>query len=252
MNKETLYWKLAWDTFQLQIFDYNSDINIINDWIKQNNYKVKNILELGCGAGHYLKLLKKYGYKCVGLDIDDKILEYAKQRIFQGDNSIKLLRGNVLTNPFPFLRERFDLVLVKHLSFALIDLEKVLDYAKKTLNPKGPKLLVFDFMIATKDKLNKEILSIDNDIKNSLFLVRLNRMELKEELNKYIWKECYIIKNNRNRTIFIKTNTRSLWFIRPKELNNLLKKKNIEVKKELEEETGIDNLKGVTIYGTFN
>jgi hypothetical protein len=143
------------------------------------------------------------------------------------------------------------LVLAKHLSFALVDLEKVLDYAKKALNPRGPRLLVFDFMVANKDNLDKEILSIDSAVKDCLFLVRLNRMELRKELNGYIWEEFYIIRDTRGRVTFTKTNTRNLWFLRSSELNKLLKEKGVEIENELGEDTGINNLKGVTIYGKF-
>ena len=251
MDKKILYWKLAWDTFHLQVFDYESDANRINNWIKGKNYKAENTLEIGCGAGRYLKFLKKFGYNCVGLDIDDKILEYARETALQEDKDVELVKGDILKRIPSFLKERFDLVLAKHLSFALFDLEKVLDYAKKALNPKGPKLLVFDFMVANKDNLDKEILSIDSAVKGFLFLVRLNRMELRKELNGYIWEEFYIIRDTRGRTTFTKTNTRSLWFLRSSELNKLLKEKGVEIENELEEDTGINNLKGVTIYGKF-
>ena len=251
MDKKTLYWKLAWDTFHLQVFDYEGDANRINDWIKKENYNVKNILEIGCGAGRYLKFLKKLGYKCVGVDKDVDVLKYATQTVLQEDKDIELVKGNILKRIPSFLKERFDLVLAKHLSFALVELEKVLDYAKRALNPKGPRLIAFDFLVANKDNLDKEILSIDSAVKDCLFLVRLNQMELKKELNGYIWKEFYIIRDTRSRATFTKTNTRSLWFLCSSELNKLLKEKGVKIEDGLEEDTEINNLKGVTIYGKF-
>ena len=246
-----MYWKLAWDTFHLQVFDYKGDISKINNWIKKENYNVANILEIGCGAGRYLKFLKKLRYKCVGIDKDDNILEYARQIVLQEDNDIKLAKEDILARISSVFKRRFDLVLAKHLSFSANDLEKVLDYAKKALNPKGPRLLVFDFMVANKGNLDGEILSIDNAVKDRLFLVRLNRMELKKELNEYRWQEFYIIREARGKIRFTKTNTRSLWFFPLEELNKLLRDKNIEVENEVREDTGINNLEGVTIYGKF-
>jgi len=68
----------------------------------------------------------------------------------------------------------------------------------------------------------------------------------------------FVAKNNqvvqrdtRGRATFTKTNTRSLWFLCSSELNKLLKEKGVEIENELEEDTGINNLKGVTIYGKF-
>ena len=251
MDKKTMYWKLAWDTFHLQVFNYESDINRINSWIKERSYKVANILEIGCGAGRYLKLLKKLGYKCVGVDKDADILEYARQIVLQDDKEIELVKGDILEGIPSVFKERFDLVLAKHLSFPLVDLEKTLDYAKKALNPKGHRLLVFDFIVANKSNIDKEILSIDNAVKDYLFLVRQNRMELRKELNGYKWEEFYIIRDARDGVSFIKSNTRSLWFLSSDELNKLLKDKGIEIENELREDTGINNLQGVTIYGRF-
>jgi len=82
-------------------------------------------------------------------------------------------------------------------------------------------------------------------------LVRLNRMELRKELNGYKWEEFYIIRDARDGVSFIKSNTRSLWFLSSDELNKLLKDKGIEIENELREDTGINNLQGVTIYGRF-
>lgn len=59
------------------------------------------------------------------------------------------------------------------------------------------------------------------------------------------------IKKYRGKIRFTKTNTRSLWFFPLEELNKLLRDKNIEVENEVREDTGINNLEGVTIYGKF-
>ncbi len=246
-----MYWKLAWDTFHLQVFDYEGDVNRINNWVKKRGYNVTNILEIGCGAGRYLKFLKKLGYKCAGVDKDADILEYARQIVLQEDKDIELAKRDILKRIPSVFKRRFDLVLGKHLSFPLVDLEKVLDYAKRALNPKGPKLLVFDFMVAKRSNLDKEILSIDSAVKDYLFLVRLNRMELRKELNGYRWEEFYLIRDFRKKVNFTKVNTRYLWFLSRDELNKLLSERGIEIENELREDTGINNLEGVTIYGKF-
>lgn len=252
MNRETMYWKFAWDEFHLQVFDYEGDINRVNDWIKRRNYKMKNILEIGCGAARYLMFLEKAGYQCVGVDKEIEILEYAKQFVLSKETNVQLLQGDVLKKIPSAFKAKFDLVLAKHLSFPMSGLEKVLDYAKEALAPDGPKLLIFDFLVVGEDSLEENILSIDSAIKDSLFLVRLNQMKLRGEFNKYRWKEVYIIRDTQSGFTVTKTNQRSLWFISRVALEKLLKDKGIKVENELEEITGINNLKGVTIYGKFS
>ncbi len=63
--------------------------------------------------------------------------------------------------------------------------------------------------------------------------------------------EFYLIRDVRGGISFTKTNTRYLWFISRDELSKLLEDEGIEVENELREDTGINNLEGVTIYGKF-
>jgi len=251
MNKETIYWKCAWDTFHLQVFDYEDDVKRMHAWIKKQRYGVKNILEVGCGAGRYLKLLKDSGYRCTGIDNDSDILKYARKTVLKKDKNVSLIKADALQEIPVNLENKFDLVIGKHLSFPLDDLRKVLDYTRKSLNSKGPKLVVFDFLIAEANKLEKNILSIDSAIREDLFLIRMNQMELKKVSREYRWEETYIIKEVKSDLMIKKANYRSLWFISFDELERLLRQKEIKIEGESEEVTGINNLKGVTIYGSF-
>lgn len=246
-----MYWKFAWDTFHLQVFDYEDDVKRMHAWIKDQEYEVKNILEVGCGAGRYLKLLKDSGYRCTGIDNDSDILEYAQKTVLKKDEDVSLIKANALQEIPVNLEDKFDLVIGKHLSFPLDDLRKMLDYTRKALNSKGPKLVVFDFLVAEVDNLEKNILSIDSAIREDLFLMRMNQMELNKVSREYRWKETYIIKEVKSDLVIKKTNYRSLWFISSDELERLLRQKGIKIESESKEITGINNLKGVTIYGSF-
>lgn len=249
MNRETMYWKFAWDTFHLQVFDYKGDVERINNWIQNKNLGARTILEIGCGAGHYLKFFRRLGYNCTGIDLDKDILEYSKQLVLQKETDVELIEGDVLERISPELEGRFDLVLAEHLSFPFNELKKVLDYIKKALTPDGPRLLVFGFLVKGEGNLEKTILNIDSAVRDNLFLVRLNRMELRGELNEYRWNEVYIVRDVQSDFTVTKKNQRSLWFISRDALEKLLKDNGVEVEVELEEITGINNLKGVTIYG---
>lgn len=124
MNRETMYWKLAWDTFHLQVFDYEGDVRRINNWIQERNLGARSILEIGCGAGRYLKFFRRLGYDCTGMDVDGEILEYTKQLVLQKEIGVKLIESDVLKEIPSSLEEKFDLVLAKHLSFPLNELKK--------------------------------------------------------------------------------------------------------------------------------
>jgi SAM-dependent methyltransferase len=60
---------------------------------KENNYT--KILETGCGSGYGSIYLSKLGYKVTGLDLDKKVVEFAKNnnKILQGE--AKFLTGDL-------------------------------------------------------------------------------------------------------------------------------------------------------------
>lgn len=248
---EMQYLKLAWDTFHLQIFDYEKEARDIDVWIKSKGYKIENILDIGCGAGRHLIELSKLGYKCVGLDKDKVILDYAR-RLAQSKNvTIEFVSGDILKNPSQILRDRFDLIIGMHLSFPIANLRKVLNFVRKTLSSNGPNLLVFGFLIGDISSVEKITTSIDTAVTEKLFLVRLNKMELKKERNEYRWKEIYIIRSINGRIDVEKTNYRSLWFVSYERFQEIIKENNIIIEQKNEEPTGIKGLKGVIVYGKF-
>jgi len=250
LPNNTQYLKLAWDTFYLQIFDYKKESQDIDVWIKGNDYRVKNILDLGCGAGRHLIELSKLGYKCVGIDKDRAILNYANRLAKSENTNIKFISSDILKNPSSAPRNRFDLVIGMHLSFPIVNLRKVINYIRKTFSPSGPNLLIFGFLIGDTNLLEKVATSIDTAVLEKLFLVRLNKMELKEERNEYRWKETYIIKSINRKINIEKINYRSLWFISYDEFQKIVKN-NIIVDQIHKEPTGIKGLKGISVYGKF-
>jgi len=251
LSKEMMYWKFTWDMFHLQIFDYEEEVKTIHNWIKNRNCKVERVLDIGCGAGRHLIELNKLGYKCVGIDKDRAILNYAHRLAKSENASIKFIFGDVLKNPQSDLRNKFDLVIGMHLSFSIANLRKVINYTRKTLSLRGPNLLVFGFLISDTSLLEKVVTSIDTAITENLFLIRLNKMELKEERNKYRWKEIYIIKSINGRVNIEKTNYRSLWFISYDEFQEIVRDNNIVVDQKHEEPVGIKGFKGINVYGKF-
>ena len=57
----------------------NKDYDRESEFVKQvlNKYNCKRILDVGCGTGNHLVRLVEYGFKCVGLDIHEEMLNIA-------------------------------------------------------------------------------------------------------------------------------------------------------------------------------
>ncbi|GEM_PF-3755745 len=193
-------------------------------------------------------LLREYGYDCMGLDKDGEVIDYAKKLTSGVD--IKFIVADILGEFPEGIRNRFDLVMVKHLSLSLTDTEKALIYARSSLKDDGPKLIIIDFLIKRTEKPKESISSVDSYAEDSLQIVRLNQMERSVDLDKYNWQEVYFLKQGGTGPD-VKVNNRTLWFFAPGSVEELLDKVGISVMKTSSEEVGINGLSGLTIYGKF-
>lgn len=72
-----------------------------------NSLSGKNALDIGCGTGDFIKLLRQSGLSVTGLDISPKVIESTRKR-FIDDENVELLSGPVVEVP---LKDNFyDLV----------------------------------------------------------------------------------------------------------------------------------------------
>jgi len=100
-------------------------------------FKVKTILELGCGTGLYLFPLKKAGFNIEGLDISKEMLDMAKKR-----GKVKLYKGDMAKFN---IKKKYDAVLNLNSSLILLknhqEIDKSLKCSAKHLNPNGIMIL---------------------------------------------------------------------------------------------------------------
>ncbi len=68
-------------------------------------FKVKNILDIGCGSGLHLKELSRRGYKAVGLDINTAMAKFVKENLCPSDTKILVLVNDMRHLSF---RKKFD------------------------------------------------------------------------------------------------------------------------------------------------
>lgn len=103
--------------------------------IKSLDLKSKDkILDLGCGNGYYLYLLKGMNSKLnlVGLDNDKNAIESIKENI---KGKVKLILGDV--KKLPFRDNYFDKVLASEVIEHIDDEKKIIAEAYRVLKPRG-------------------------------------------------------------------------------------------------------------------
>lgn len=91
------------------------------------------VLDLGCGAGTYVRLLAGLGHRAVGLDYSLPTL--AKARAADPGGKGRYLAGEAYA--LPFQNERMDLVVSIGVLQALRDPERALDEMVRVLRPGG-------------------------------------------------------------------------------------------------------------------
>ena len=109
---------------------YNEYLEMPATFEVLGNIKGKKVLDIGCGAGIYVKEMTRKGAIVKGFDISDEMLRIAKQ-----DNpKLDLRRSSFYKIPF---KEKFDVVIAPLVLDYAKDLGKVLKQIKKVLKKKG-------------------------------------------------------------------------------------------------------------------
>ncbi|MEE2931269.1 MAG: methyltransferase domain-containing protein [Bacteroidota bacterium] len=93
--------KLFYDNNPFQYGYFSKEEIIANMNLELKNYiqKLENslICDIGCGCGRNLLYASKYAERCIGVDISNKSLEFAKQ--FINSNNIDFIEGDNLSIP---------------------------------------------------------------------------------------------------------------------------------------------------------
>ncbi|MDD5454604.1 MAG: class I SAM-dependent methyltransferase [Candidatus Ratteibacteria bacterium] len=147
-NKWLAYNELAWtESIICADDDYKDEIKVYLEAIKKHSkIKVKILLHLGCGAGEYDKIFKKY-FKVTGVDISNGMLKIAKSK----NPEVIYYRANMRNVE---LNKSFDVVVIPDSIGYMTktgDLKKTLATAYKHLNPGGVLLVTSHIAEEFKD-----------------------------------------------------------------------------------------------------
>jgi ubiquinone/menaquinone biosynthesis C-methylase UbiE len=99
-----------------------------------------DVADVGCGTGSLSVLLATDGYRVVGLDASEKMLEVARRKATDAGVSIEFRQGDAASPPFD--PSSFDVVLVRHVTWALSDPERAVRRWTSLLRDRGVLVLI--------------------------------------------------------------------------------------------------------------
>jgi ubiquinone/menaquinone biosynthesis C-methylase UbiE len=98
------------------------------------------IADLGCGTGSLSVLLATAGYTVTGLDIAPQMIKAARAKATAADASARFAVSDAAAPALP--AERFDVVLARHVLWAMPDVHAALERWIRLLRPGGVLVLV--------------------------------------------------------------------------------------------------------------
>jgi SAM-dependent methyltransferase len=99
-----------------------------------------SVLDIGCGTGSLSLVLAELGWKLTGIDLSPDMIAHAQAKATAAGHVIQF---QVMDAAFPQLpSHQFDVVLCRHILWALPDIDKVLSRWINLLKPGGRLLMV--------------------------------------------------------------------------------------------------------------
>jgi ubiquinone/menaquinone biosynthesis C-methylase UbiE len=125
------------------------DNNTKNEWISLLTslipIKSGSILDMGCGTGTLSIILSNLGYQVTGIDLSPNMINIAQQKALQDNVTIEFIVGNARKPTFP--SASFDLILARHIVWALPEYKKTLKNWSELLKPGGYFVLIEGYWI---------------------------------------------------------------------------------------------------------
>jgi SAM-dependent methyltransferase len=100
------------------------------------------VLDVGCGTGTLSVLLAELGHDVLGVDLNPRMIEHARRKARRHRVDARFQVGDAGA---PAADGRFDVVLARHVVWALPDVRAALDNWLALLNPGGTLVLIEGF-----------------------------------------------------------------------------------------------------------
>ncbi|MBS4537225.1 class I SAM-dependent methyltransferase [Clostridium sp. D2Q-11] len=165
----------------------------------KDKIKGSSVVDLGCGTGNYSIELSKEGFKVIGIDLDEEMINKARKKSYLLDNKPEFIVGNMLEID-KLIENKVDFIFSIGNSIVHLENEKeILKLFKDSYNilNKNGRLLI---QIVNYDRiLNKNITSLPtiNVPEEKLSFIRKYKLENnKIKFNTTIQKEDIQITNS--------------------------------------------------------
>lgn len=214
--------------------DYSKEAGFLHQIFKDHG--VRKVLDMACGIGGHSIELAKLGYRVVGVDVSQKMLELAKAKATKAGIEVRFIHGDI-TQLSSLLNEEtlafpFDAVICMGNSLAHLpdeeSLRKTLDETSKVLCSGG--VLVFwvkNAKLIRDDRINRLMVdSLINEPDLSLALLCYTSRD-KADPDILIWNSIYLIKDHGNLDFQVRTHPLKLFH--HKKLTEILESRGFQV-----------------------
>lgn len=105
--KVGLTYDYGWNVFPEILDEYRNEfLHVLGDHLSEKDFRLKVILDAGCGMGRFAKFVQEFGAsEIIGFDINEAVI--TAQRHCESFPNIHFFQGNIFYLP---LRSRFDII----------------------------------------------------------------------------------------------------------------------------------------------
>lgn len=116
---------------------------IFQDLIRSKKLPPCKIIELGCGAGNYVRYFSKMGFEATGVDISEKAIDIARELAQKAGVKCEFIAKDVLGD-MTEIKSKYDFVYDWELLHHIYpeDRNKYIDNVQKLLKPEGQYMSV--------------------------------------------------------------------------------------------------------------
>lgn len=152
---------------------YASKRNLFSKIINSFDKKFKNSLDIGCGVGSNLEILKKFSKSVVGIDNSKKAIDYCKHK---GLKNVSVMNASKLK----FKKDSFDLILCSDI-LEHVDDKNVMEEVFRVLKPGGIFICsvpAHNYLWGPTDRISNHLRRYEKKELNNLFKNNFTKLKL--------------------------------------------------------------------------